>query len=96
MTLRHDTTAEQIVDALAMNRVYEKAVVAINKIDIATEEQIQHAESMLPNDWPIMRISAFKEQGLEELKDFIYDNLDSCASSSNHRAVKPTSRNRSS
>ena len=67
--------AEQIVDALAMNRVYEKAVVAINKIDIATEEQIQHAESMLPNDWPIMRISAFKEQGLEELKDFIYDNL---------------------
>ena len=75
VTLRHDTTAEQIVDALAMNRVYEKAVVAINKIDIATEDQLQHAESMLPNDWPIMRISAFKEQGLEELKDFIYDNL---------------------
>jgi len=75
VTLRHDTTAEQIVDALAMNRVYEKAVIAINKIDIATEDQLQHAEGALPQAWPIMRISAFKEFGLEELKDFIYDNL---------------------
>lgn len=75
VTLRHDATAEQIVDALAQNRVYEKAVVAINKIDLANEEQLQHAESTLPEGWPIMRISAFKEWGLEELKDFIYDNL---------------------
>ena len=37
VTLRNDTTAEQIVDCLAENRIYEKAVVAINKIDIATE-----------------------------------------------------------
>ena len=42
VTLRHNATAEQIVDALAQNRVYEKAVVAINKIDLATEEQLQH------------------------------------------------------
>ena len=75
VTLRHNATAEQIVDALAQNRVYEKAVVAINKIDLASEEQLQYAESTLPDNWPIMRISAFKEWGLEELKDFIYDNL---------------------
>ena len=29
----------------------------------------------LPADWPVMRISAFKDIGLDELKDFIYDNL---------------------
>ena len=75
VTLREDSTAEQIVDALAGNRVYEKAVIAINKIDIATEHDIARARSALPQEWPIMNISAFKDIGLEELKDFIYDNL---------------------
>ena len=75
VTLRNDTTAEQIVDCLAENRIYEKAVVAINKIDIATEEDLVRATKSLPEGWPIMRISAFKDMGLEELKDFIYDNL---------------------
>ena len=75
VTLRHDATPEQVVDTLAGNRVYEKAVIAINKIDIATEVEIKKMETMLPNDWPIMRISAFKDIGLDELKDFIYDNL---------------------
>jgi ribosome-interacting GTPase 1 len=75
VTLRQDTTAEQIVDCLAGNIIYEKAVIAINKIDIATPEDIQRAKSGLPDDWPIMEISAFKDIGLTELKDFIYDNL---------------------
>jgi len=75
VTLREDTNPEQIVDALAGNRVYEKSVIAINKIDIATEADIARARSALPNEWPIMNISAFKDIGLEELKDFIYDNL---------------------
>lgn len=75
VTLREDSTAEQIVDALAGNRVYEKAVIAVNKIDIATEHDIARARNALPQTWPIMNISAFKDIGLDELKDFIYDNL---------------------
>ncbi|MGB2037564.1 MAG: OBG GTPase family GTP-binding protein [Candidatus Poseidoniaceae archaeon] len=75
VTLRQDTTAEQIVDCLAGNIIYEKAVIAINKIDIATPEDIARARVGLPSDWPIMEISAFKDIGLTELKDFIYDNL---------------------
>ena len=75
VTLRNNTTAEQIVDCLAQNRIYEKAVIAINKIDIASEEELVKARSNLPEDWPVMRISAFKGIGLEDLKDFIYDNL---------------------
>ena len=53
VTLRNDTTAEQIVDCLAENRIYEKAVVAINKIDIATEDDLVRATKALPQDWPI-------------------------------------------
>jgi hypothetical protein len=75
VTLRNNATAEQIVDCLAENRIYEKAVVAINKIDIATDEELEIARNSLPKDWPVMNISAFKGTGLEELKDFIYDNL---------------------
>ena len=75
VTLRENATAEQIVDCLAGNRVYEKAVIAINKIDIATEDEIVKSTEALPSEWPVMRISAFKDIGLEELKDFIYDNL---------------------
>ena len=75
VTLRVDVTADQIVDVLAGNRIYSKAVVAINKIDIATEDEITGAENSLPQGWPLMRISAFKGTGLEDLKDFIYDNL---------------------
>ena len=75
VTLRNDTTAEQIVDCLAENRIYEKAVIAINKIDIATEEDLVRSRKALPENWPVMRISAFKDIGLDELKDFIYDNL---------------------
>jgi hypothetical protein len=75
VTLRKDTTAEMLVDTLAGSRVYAKSVVAVNKIDIASEQEISSAEKSLPQDWPIMRISAFKGTGLDELKDFIYDNL---------------------
>jgi hypothetical protein len=75
VTLRVDATAEMIVDTLAGSRVYSKAVVAINKIDIAQEHELVRSEASLPQGWPIMRISAFKGIGLEELKDFIYDNL---------------------
>jgi len=75
VTLRVDATPEMIVDKLAGNRVYSKSVVAINKIDISTEEEIKNIEESLPQTWPIMRISAFRGDGVEELKDFIYDNL---------------------
>ena len=75
VTLRKDTTPEMLVDTLAGSRVYSKSVVAVNKIDIASEEEISSAEKALPQDWPIMRISAFKDIGLDALKDFIYENL---------------------
>ena len=75
VTLRVDVNAEMIVDTLAQNRIYNKAVIAINKIDLANEDELIKAEKALPDGWPVMRISAFNGDGIEELKDFIYDNL---------------------
>ncbi|MGB2121318.1 MAG: GTPase, partial [Candidatus Poseidoniaceae archaeon] len=37
VTLRADTTAEMLVDTMVGTRVYSKSVVAVNKIDIASE-----------------------------------------------------------
>tara|TARA_X000000368_G_scaffold413495_1_gene401649 strand:+ start:239 stop:1354 length:1116 start_codon:yes stop_codon:yes gene_type:complete len=75
VTLRVNVNAEMIVDTLAENRIYNRAVIAINKIDLANEEELVSAEKALPNGWPVMRISAFNGDGIEELKDFIYENL---------------------
>ena len=30
---------------------------------------------MVPDNWPILRVSAKTGEGIEEMKDFIYDNL---------------------
>jgi len=75
VTLRENATADMIVDTLAGNRVYSPAIIAINKIDIATDEQINASQKSLPEGWPVMKISAYKGTGLESMKDFIYDHL---------------------
>jgi len=75
VTMRVDVTADMIVDTLAENRIYNQAVIAINKIDLATEEELVSAEKALPEGWPVMRISAVKGDGIEEMKDFIFENL---------------------
>lgn len=75
VTLRVDATADMLVDTMASNRVYSKAVVIVNKIDLATPEDLQRTYDMLPEGWPVLPISAKTGEGIEELKDFIYDNL---------------------
>lgn len=75
VTLRADATADHIVDCMAANRVYSQAIVAVNKMDLANEADLARTVEMLPEGWPVMPISAFTGMGLEEMKDFIYDNL---------------------
>jgi hypothetical protein len=75
VTLRVDATADMLVDTMASNRVYSKAVVIVNKIDLASKKDLDNMYAMLPKEWPILPISAKTGQGIEELKDFIYDNL---------------------
>ena len=75
VTLRTDVTDDHIVDTLAGNRIYSEAVVVLNKVDVASEKDLEKAKSMLPKGWPVLPVSAKTGQGIEEMKDFIFDNL---------------------
>ena len=75
VTLRTDVTDDHIVDTLAGNRIYSEAVVVLNKVDLATEKDLEKANSMLPEGWPVLPVSAKTGEGIEEMKDFIFDNL---------------------
>ena len=75
VTLRTDVTDDHIVDTLAGNRIYSEAVVVLNKVDLASEKDLKKARSMLPESWPVLPVSAKTGQGIEEMKDFIFDNL---------------------
>ena len=75
VTLRTDVTDDHIVDTLAGNRIYSRAVIVINKIDLANEEDMGRAYEGLPEGWPVLDVSAKTGEGLENMKDFIFDNL---------------------
>lgn len=75
VTLRTNVTDDHIVDTLAGSRVYSRAVVVLNKIDLATPKDIKRARGMLPESWPVLEVSAKTGEGIEAMKDFIFDHL---------------------
>ena len=75
VTLRTNVTDDHIVDTLAGNRVYNNAVVVINKIDLANKSDIEGTRKMIPENWPILEVSAKTGSGIENMKDFIFENL---------------------
>lgn len=73
VTIREDIDTDSLVDFLAGNRVYIPSVVAINKFDLkygGVEDKIQES---LGRDY--LPVSVTTTQGLEELKEQIYDRL---------------------
>ncbi len=73
VTVREDIDTDSLVDFLAGNRVYIPSVVAINKFDLrygGVEDKIREGigRDFLP-------VSVTTTQGLEELKEIIYDRL---------------------
>ena len=44
VTLRTDVTDDHIVDTLAGNRIYSEAVVVLNKVDLASEKDLEKAK----------------------------------------------------
>ncbi len=75
VTLRTDVTDDHIVDTLAGSRVYSRAVVVLNKIDLATGNDLEISRSRLPEGWPVLEVSAKTGEGIDQMKDFIFDNL---------------------
>jgi small GTP-binding protein len=75
VVIREDIDVEQMLDVLAGNRVYIKAVMAINKVDIAQPGQLERAMSMYPQ-FRKVPVSAATGYGIEDLKETLYDTID--------------------
>ena len=75
IVLREDIDVEQLIDVLAGNRLYVKAIVVVNKIDLAGSVMIKRARGILKN-WKTVFVSGDKQIGMRELKKAIYETLD--------------------
>ncbi len=75
--IREDITEDQLIDVFVKNRTYLPAIVILNKIDLLDNKQTkQQVQKLKRNGWIVDAISAKKGEGLERLKDFIYEELD--------------------
>lgn len=75
IVIREDVGEDELIDALAGNKFFVPAIVAVNKIDMVNEEFL-HAIRAKLKGWKLIFISAEKNKGLQELKDGIFDALD--------------------
>ena len=75
VVVREDIDVEQMLDVLAGNRVYIKAIMAINKVDIANEGQLEKALE-LNKEYKCFPVSAATGLGMEEMKQGLYDTID--------------------
>lgn len=74
VVVRQDITEDQLIDVLAGNRVYTRAFVLVNKIDLVSPDYVKQLQAKLPG-WRLVAISAEKRIGLTRLKDQIYETL---------------------
>jgi hypothetical protein len=75
VVVREDINVEQMLDVLAGNRVYIKAIMAVNKVDLAFHDELKKAIDRNP-EYPIFPISAATGQGMNEMKQGLYDTID--------------------
>ncbi|MGQ0797711.1 MAG: OBG GTPase family GTP-binding protein [Methanobacteriota archaeon] len=74
VVVRDDVSEDELIDALAGNRVYIPTRVVLNKIDLVGADYLSALQAKLPG-WRILPISAIRGVGLDRLKDEIYDAL---------------------
>ena len=74
IVVRQDVSEDEVVDALAGNRVYVPAIVVMNKIDLVGRDYLREVEKRL-GAWRVVPISAEKKEGLDRLKEEMYRSL---------------------
>lgn len=67
VTIKENITIDQLIDHVAANRKYVKALYIVNKIDLVEDR------SRISND--LIQIAAEKGKGIEELKETIFKKL---------------------
>ncbi len=75
VVVREDINVEQMLDVLSGNRVYIKALMAINKVDLARPGQLEAVQKM-HSHYQTVPVSAATGEGMEELKQALYDTID--------------------
>jgi uncharacterized protein len=73
VTIREDIDTDDLVDFLAGNRVYIPSVIAINKFDLKYEGVEKKIEETIGGNY--LKASVTMTQGLDELRDTIYNKL---------------------
>jgi small GTP-binding protein len=76
VVIREDVTVDQLIDVLVGNRVYAKAMVVVNKIDLVKDKAHMAGLKKKFRGYSLVFISADKGTGIGELKEAIYHNLD--------------------
>ena len=74
ITIRENITEEQLIDVFIGNRKYLPGIVVVNKIDQYPREMIEDISRKLES-WRIIFVSAKTGEGLDRLKEEIFDTL---------------------
>ncbi len=74
LILRQNCDADRLIDFLAGNRIYLPSLVTLNKIDMGQENHLANIRKKLKG-WKTVEISATNEEGIEELKEAIFNSL---------------------
>jgi len=70
--IRTKINADQFIDCIEGNRKYLPGIIVVNKVDLASPEQIADAKKRFPN---ALFICAKKQDYTDELKERIYKGL---------------------
>jgi len=71
--IRTDINADQLIDAVEGNKRYVRGLVVVNKIDLASPEQLERVKKEIPVD---VFVSASEKRGIAELKDALFGRLE--------------------
>lgn len=70
--IRTDITVDQLIDVIEGNRKYIPSITVVNKMDLATPEQIQRMKDTIKPD---VFVSAEQGKNMEKLKEAIFSGL---------------------
>jgi len=72
VTIREDIDVDRLIDIIEGNKVYLPCISVINKIDMASKEELEKAKEKIK---PNLCISADKKINISQLKDMIFNRL---------------------
>jgi len=73
VTLQEDINEEQFIDVVMKNRIYIPSIIALNKIDMMSKEEVEAVRKKIGKG--VMAISAINEKNLIELQEGIFKKL---------------------